>query len=259
MPDELRLLTLNAGRGFPGYNRTLNFLADHQADVVCLQDIRERQIAEAMSAAASTVRSFAPMALHCIAGRWEPVGIAIISRFPFRSISSHAYVGAVEPVRRIEGMRYAADGNVRPVDLARVRETESRMALFVEIETGGRWYKVGTTHGVWTPRSAVDDHQRRCTARLVEIMRAHGSHVMAGDLNAARGGEVYRMIVGGGFTDNVPAAYTNSIDWEVRGETGPDILVDYLFTRGPYTVSDVELHFGVSDHAAVTGLVRVEK
>jgi hypothetical protein len=34
-------------------------------------------------------------------------------------------------------------------------------------------------------------------------------------------------------------------------------MVDYVFSQPPYQVSDVALHFGVSDHAAVMANVSI--
>ncbi|MDO8591210.1 MAG: hypothetical protein Q7R65_04525 [bacterium] len=253
---SLKIVTLNLSRGFPGIEKSMSFLSRPEWDMACLQDVQVThlpRLAEIFPGA----QYFAPMTKHLIDGVRVPVGIGIFSRGePFISPSAHAYVGNVLPVLDLDGVEISADGNAEPVDLSRVRATESRLAVFVGVSVGGRYFKIGTTHGTWSPAKYIpDNHQRWSIFKLVGIIDEQRPDVMAGDFNAPRGGELYNILCNRSLIDRVPTSIVNSIDWKLRGRSGPDVLVDYFFTATASDISDVQTHFGVSDHAALSGTV----
>lgn len=259
MPS-IKVVTLNIGRGFPkcGIEKAFEFLSNDEWDIACIQDMWETDTEDLMELF-PTAQIFAPMAKHPRGCTMVPVGIGIFSRnLPLKSTSVYAYVGNVSPVLDLNGVEVDAFNNAYPKDLKRVRETESRLAVFVEVRVGNLFYfKVGTTHGTWVPKGITDDQQRESMSRLAGIMRSQEyGFVMAGDFNAPREGEIYKTLISeANVADCVPRHITNSIDWKVRGKEGPDILVDYFFARAPYLVTDVEAHFGISDHAALSATV----
>lgn len=256
MPS-LKVVTLNVGRGFShGSMQTVyGFLSQPRWDVACLQDVCETHLDE-LTRLFPAAQVFAPMTKHPIGKVRVPVGIGIFSKWPFKSKSVYAYVGHTDPVPNLDGVEVNEFGNARPKDLKRVRETESRLAVFVEVEVLGAWFKIGTTHGPWVPEGVPDDHQREAMKGLGTIMGNQGSCVMAGDFNTPRDAEAYEIFLARSMgTDCVPRTITNSVDWKMRGKEGPDVLVDYFFTRESYYVQDVQIHFGISDHAALSATV----
>lgn len=262
MPASIKIATINAGRGFSGLYRIESFLKGEGSgcDVICVQDVQKRH-----TEMFGHIGYFVPMTKHYIEGEWQEVGIGIFSsNHSFTSTSAHAYVGAVQPVKDIRGVRYDARGNASPVDLELVRETESRIVVFVEFTKGGHRFNIATTHGVWSPGGKVDDHQRRSMKKLELILRScRSDFVLAGDLNAARGGEIYQALMIRNndnhrhLFDYVPPEIENTVDWFVRGKAGPNLLVDHLITNSPnvYEATDVKAHFSVSDHAALTATI----
>jgi endonuclease/exonuclease/phosphatase family metal-dependent hydrolase len=97
------------------------------------------------------------------------------------------------------------------------------------------------------------------------ILETQGEFVLTGDFNAPRmhkgnPGEIFSAIASR-YTDNIPVHYETSIDASLHrnGKTRPldfvDKMVDGLFTTPVYTAHDVGLHFGVSDHAAVSAII----
>ncbi|MFA6601258.1 MAG: endonuclease/exonuclease/phosphatase family protein [Candidatus Paceibacterota bacterium] len=255
----LRVVTLNVGRGLKHLDRTVEFLNTCDADVLCLQDVQERHLGALVGA--YPTRHFVPMCRHLVAGgHREPVGIGIFSRFPFQAISAHAYVGSVLPVHDLQGVEVDAEGNSRNHDLALVRATESRLALFVEIELGGEIFKIGTTHGTWVPGGKTDDHQKESMMRFAQIAVGQGPMVLAGDLNAGRGGEIYEMLTAKGLQDCVPARINNTLDPDLHPLKGRvEVVSDYFLGFGDaYQVSDVQVTFSVSDHGALSGTVSLK-
>lgn len=258
--EQFKLITLNVGRGFAGFEKAIAFFREQQADVLCLQDLRGDHV-DLFPEIFGPSRHFVPMCRHHFTGLgYIPVGVGIFSRLPFTSTSAYAYVGNIQPVLDIEGVTYGENG-AAPTDLDRVRQTESRVAIFADVQLG--WdtrIRVGTTHGVWTPGGKVDDHQRRATLRLKLRMGeelAFGG-VMAGDFNAATGGEIHTNITNSPcYRSVMPDSIDNTVDWEVRGKKGPNLVVDHVFAAAPVFVSEVTAHFGISDHAALSAIVRV--
>ena len=82
-------------------------------------------------------------------------------------------------------------------------------------------------------------------------------------LNVERSNHLERVLtfLKASDADNIPPQYPTSIDVTLhkRGRERPhefaDKMVDGLFTTPGYRARDVELHFGISDHAAVTALI----
>jgi len=248
---------LNIGRGFPGLDKSLSFLKSQPWDIACLQDVRETHV-PMIAKIFPGAQYFVPMSRHLIDGVRVPVGIGIFSRnLPFLTVSAHAYVGDVLPVHDLEGVEIGHDGASAPHDLEKVRATESRLVIFAVVEVNGFRFRIGTTHGVWVPEGKPDDHQRRCMKKFSSIVYNEYPSIIAGDLNAARGGEIYDKIFSSArLHDCVPSEISNTVDWVNRGKSGPDLVVDYFLTSGlVYDVSSVEAHFGVSDHAALTAEV----
>jgi len=251
------LVTMNMGRGFPGLESSLHFLESRRPDIACLQDVRESHISRIRKLFRGGSH-FVGMSRHLFDGVREQVGIGIWSlEAPFIATAASSYVGHVSPVLDLDGVTTDEEGNSSPRDLACVRETESRLVVCVEAVFGGVSYRFSTTHGIWTPAGVPDAHQERGIRKLAHLVQKNGDGVIAGDFNVSRDGSMYRILMESGLVDHVPRNVTNSIDWGTRGKKGPDALVDYVFTLGTsYEVSNVETHFGVSDHAAIIAVVQ---
>jgi|GEM_PF-6071351 len=244
------------GRGFPGFDRMQDFLVKQDADVLLLQDVRGDHLSGFPGVFGPSVH-FAPMCRHFFRGGigWVPVGVAICSRHPLNNLTTRAYVGNPLPIQNLDGTAFDDKGASYATDLERVRATESRLAIFANVRvTGSFSVRVGTTHGVWTPGGKVDDHQRHSMYALRSIMEQElfEGGVMAGDFNAALQGEIASMLGKSGICQCcMPADIVNTVDWAVRGKTGPNLVVDHLYSAF-VRVSNVSAHFGVSDHAALT-------
>lgn len=254
--DNLKVVTLNMGRGFPGFDRMCDFLAKQDADVLLLQDVRGDHLAAFPGIFGPSVH-FAPMCRHFFKGGvgWVPVGVAICSKHPLNELTTKAYVGNVLPVQNLAGTDFDDKGASFAVDLELVRNTESRISIFADVMVPGcAPVRVGTTHGVWTPGGKVDAFQRYTMRTLRQFMERELSSggVMAGDFNAATGGEIEEMLASSSvYTSRMPHNITTTVDWAMRDKTGPALVVDHIFAANT-DVAGVQAHFGVSDHAALS-------
>jgi hypothetical protein len=94
----------------------------------------------------------------------------------------------------------------------------------------------------------------------MQILGTMGEFVLGGDFNAPRGGEMF-SVLSSAYTDNIPLQYKTSLDLTLHRaarERGPqlgDKMVDGLFSTPAYSVSDVRLVDGVSDHMAVVATI----
>lgn len=257
--DQLKLVTLNMGRGFPGFDRMCDFLAKQDADVLLLQDVRGDHLAKFPGLFGPSVH-FAPMCRHFFRNGdgWVPVGVAICSKYPLDILSTRAYVGNVLPVQNLAGTDFDDKGASFAADLDLVRKTESRLAIFATVQVPEYIpLRVGTTHGVWTPGGKVDDHQRRSMRVLRHIMEQElvDGGVMAGDFNAHIGGEIGKMLNESALCSyRMPHEILSTVDWVVRGKTGPNLVVDHIYAAH-VAVAGVTAHSGISDHYALTSMV----
>jgi endonuclease/exonuclease/phosphatase (EEP) superfamily protein YafD len=129
-------------------------------------------------------------------------------------------------------------------------KTQKNFLIVVAANKDGVSYKLGLTHFPWTPDGEADNIQRACAKTLLETIEREGEMTVFGDFNAPRGKEIFSMF-SEKLKDNIPAHYETSVDENLHRAGKLTYMVDGCFTTPAYVASDVELRFGVSDHAAV--------
>ena len=261
---KLKIASLNVGRFYdtPDSLSAVRFLTDPLLDAVCIQGLPEFVVRDEQFRKRWPVGHFAPMTNHFMQGGVRvPVGIGIFSReLPFVSLTTAAYVGNVLPVSDLDpaAVTIGPDGNASAEDAVLLEKCESRLAIFATVQAGKSPLTIGTTHGPWRPGGVVDYSLRQAMRKFVGIVASQrGDLVLAGDFNIERNSEIYHGFLQSGLRDRIPPEVVNTIDWNNRGTQGPDLVVDYIFTRGDAGVSDVELHFGLSKHAAISAVVEL--
>lgn len=245
------LVSLNIERA-KHYERILPFLKEQSPDMVCVQELYERDF-EMFERELGMFGIFEPLGLHPVDPPEEGEtmeGIAVFSRSKIIGHEVHFYAGSENAAR--------ADGPVR--------KAVNRPVLFVEIESGGIRYDIGTTHFTWTPDGGANDQQRADLARLMAILEEKDSFVLCGDFNAPRGGEIFSTIAEK-YTDNIPPHYEWSIDLSLHRAGGGKIqadaaalgqrgfMVDGMFSTADYALRDVFLKDGLSDHMGIVATV----
>lgn len=275
---QLKVMSLNVGRFLQ--ERTREYLKrlvsgeEYQPDVLCLQDIPERDLPWLR------VRwphlAFAPMTNHLIYGVRAVVGIAILSRYPMASTNHTVWGNGV--LKDLQGVNNKNERIAPTAENDRLIEaTEDRVAICATVvTTDGVKYSIATTHGFWVRGGKPNDMQHQSTRSLMEFLSAEAGAmdglVLAADLNFGRGGEIYNTFVekkgpdNKGFHDCVPLAIESTLDPDhPASKKGLKIVSDYFMARRGYggdfilydvpAVSDVRLHPGVSDHCALSATV----
>lgn len=270
MSSKIKVVSLNCGRGLKHLDETRKFIQGCGADVICLQDVAACHIPEdAELGGPDTLlpvgfysRHFYAMTNHVIkGGKRTHVGVGIFSRYPMVSVMAEAYLGNLLPVLDLKGIDVDPDtGETTNHRIAEVRATESRIFLAAGISVQGDIFNVGTTHGTWVKGGVADDCQLESMRKLSQIVLHQASPlVVAGDFNPDKDGKILKILLDV-FRNQMPDGINNTLDPSNHSLKGKfPVLADFFFTRrkdGLYEVSDVEVHFGVSDHGAISATVR---
>jgi endonuclease/exonuclease/phosphatase family metal-dependent hydrolase len=235
--NSLSLLTLNVEAGRHD-DLIKPFLREHSQDVCCFQEMLETAFHE-FKAEFSLEGFWVPSAEP----RNKPEelkGSAILSHYPIKNYTSTEYDNFHEMLPEI-----AVHHPYRP-----------RLWLQVaEIEKAGQLYRVATTHFTWSSSGEANDEQRANLKTLLTLTDVYKELVLVGDFNAPRGREIFDTLASY-FTDNIPPEVTTTIDGARHRAGALPYVVDGMFSRG-YTVTDVQVHDGLSDHCGVTGVIHL--
>ncbi len=245
---KIKLVSLNIERNMH-YDTALPFLKAEQADVVCLQEILDRDVARFKKELGMECL-YAPTGLadrgrntEALAKAGICMGTTLFSRLPLTESRALYYFGTAAKVPSVED----------PVPFGR-HENFNGIFLAARVRSDGHWFTVGTTHFTWTPDGNASKAQREDMQRLLQMLAEFPDIVFCGDFNAPRGREIWNALASC-YKDNIPMEYETSIDQKLHVTSGIRHVVDGLFSTPEYKVSEVRLVEGVSDHQAVVGLI----
>ncbi len=136
------------------------------------------------------------------------------------------------------------------------RQTMAKAIVTVSVEG----LQLATTHFTWTERGEIPNaYQLEDIEAILNYLKALPPHVLVGDLNIPRfHNPLYERLVEH-YTDHIPLTYQSSLDATLhRAGNDPErahlftsFMVDHLLVQPPITTANVELIFGVSDHAVI--------
>ncbi|HUO56044.1 MAG TPA: endonuclease/exonuclease/phosphatase family protein [Candidatus Paceibacterota bacterium] len=220
------------------------FLLERNPDVVCMQELCERDIPHFEQELGMRC-IYAPLGRHSD----EPsdpqnsvmIGESVFTRLPVVQRMIDYYSGSEEGAR------------TTPMH----QHMWNLPLITVDVEKEGDIFRIMTIHFTWTEKGVSDERQLRDLDSLFKILETRGEYVISGDFNAPRGRETFSRIAAK-YTDNIPAHYQTSLDPKYHRaplEDQADKMVDGIFSTPGYTVSNVELHNGISDHCAITAII----
>ena len=137
-----------------------------------------------------------------------------------------------------------------------LRQTRRYLLQVCEVEFNRQTYRFANTHFTWSRDGQADEYQRQDVQKMLGYLEAYPSFVLSGDLNAPRGRDIFSTI-SDRYKDNIPKQYETSLDKDLHRCGYLPYMVDGLFSTPDYKIHDVELVFGVSDHAAVRAIVHI--
>ncbi len=222
--------------------RVTRFLQERKSEVVCLQELLERDVPHFESALGMQC-IFAPMSRipdDAPGTEIVTIGIGIFTATPLVGSSVDYYAGNEHDARN------------------EVRKVFMNMPLVgIDVQKDGIPVRISTLHFTWTPKGQPSELQRLNAGNLLEILRGKGEFVFMGDFNAPRGGEIFSLFADR-FRDNVPLHYQTSLDPHYHTappEERDHRMVDGIFSTGKYDVVDVAFTAGISDHLALTATI----
>lgn len=240
----MRLISANI-EGDRHLARIVPFLEQQCADVICLQETFQHDIPHLVGPMHSL---FLPMCLKPDReGAWASWGIAIASRFKALKTHSQYY--------------YQPDPVILPFDEGAKRKTIAHGYVSMRLSINETEMTVATTHFTWTPNGAPDATQELDLRAMLGQLGAMPSHILCGDFNIPRRqNHLYESLISH-YTDHIPQDIESSIFVPLHyarrkpgvAEKLAGFMVDYIFsTPDAYSVSNVELHGGLSDHMILT-------
>lgn len=222
-------------------DRVLPFLKKEKWDVLLLNELLATDV-PTFEAELEEDCFFVPQLKHAHANGRIPLGQGVFSRLP-TIYKDEQYAG---PLGEIVDF----DESTPETQLA----TAKNFLITAEINNSGVFYKIGFTHFPWTPNGEANNIQRVCAKALLEAVGREGEMALFGDFNAPRGKEIFSLFTEK-LKDNIPLVYETSLDENLHRKGKLTLMVDGCFTTPEYIASDVELRFGISDHAAVLATI----
>lgn len=238
----LSLVTLNI-EGSRHLGEVAHFLAHADADVVCLQEVIQTDISRLLEALGHVEYVYAPGTIMRFSGMDGIQGPAIFSRYPLERNSVKYYIGNGRDLSEYDKSSFEAKN----------RSTHCAVASAV-VSLDGVEYQIATTHFPVSADGEADDFQRLHVSTMIEVAKGLGEFVLTGDFNAPRGREIFARIASV-FKDNIPDHVSVSLDPLLHRAGALPYMVDGIFSTSGYRVTDVEQHFGLSDHTAFSATV----
>ncbi len=229
-------------------SRVLPFIEAELPDVLCLQEVFERDLVHFKKLGYSG--EFIPESCRDIEGVSYAEGVALLSRHTLLNASSYYYRGTREMVCTF--------------DRGNVFSTQQKGLIHADIYIDDVLFTVATTHFTWTPDGPTPSPEQIVDIeKFIAYTATMHSHVMCGDFNIPRHQNPLYKKLTQQYTDTIPAEYQTSLDSTLhhlghlpeKKNMFDSFMIDYLFTKAPYTASDVRLQFGISDHAGIIATV----
>lgn len=245
MPHKFFSLNVEGNRHI---DRFMPFLESRRPEIIFLQEVLEFDL-PSIASALSMHAVFAPMqgiTPSFLRGEYaNRMGVALLSRFPLSQVRRTYYGSFFEGTP--DRIRQEIEG-----------EPASRHCILLTAATAvnGKAITLGCTHMTWTPTGQPNDGQRYNAERLLANLQDYPEILLCGDFNAPRGYDVFDRIAQV-YKDNVPSDVITSIDPALH-KAGPlQLMVDGVFSTPGYSVTNVRLHTGLSDHQGVSGEIEV--
>ncbi|WP_129642125.1 endonuclease/exonuclease/phosphatase family protein [Peristeroidobacter agariperforans] len=236
----LKLLTLNIEHD-RHLDRVAQTIATHLPDVVCLQEVFEKDCAKLAAVGGYQVKyALSTLMPEGEKGNTSPRswGVAVLTRVPVHN-QTVAY--------------YADDPRIR---IFKESNDPRRLVVMTELQHEGRNFKIGTTHFTWSKNGATTDEQREDFARLKRVLLPYPDYVLCGDFNAPRGGEMFSKFTGElGLIDHLPPHVTTTLDSQFHYAGALELAVDNIFSTPEYRVTQVQVLEGISDHKGILAVV----
>lgn len=128
--------------------------------------------------------------------------------------------------------------------------------IIAQFKIGKQVYTIATTHFPVAPGGGTNKRQQESLEVMLHRLKTFDNLILCGDFNAPRGKEVFSKLASI-YKDNIPPEITTTIDGNYHRAGHLPYVVDGFFTTNHYTVNNIEIKDGLSDHKAI--IVAVSK
>jgi endonuclease/exonuclease/phosphatase family metal-dependent hydrolase len=242
----LKLISVNM-EGEKHFPRILSLVKAEDPDIICLQECPESFQNNLQTLGFRT--DFIGMRYSVQNDVEYLEGVVFASKLPFAT--THKYY-------------YQPDYELPHSPIPTPKHLMHHGYILATLEHQSELFHIATTHIMDTPDGMPTEHQTQAVKKILHLLQTEKPTVLCGDFNMPRGFNPLYEEFTKNYTDNVPATHKSSLDQSLhrlgheKDLNAPifDIyMVDYIFSKPEYLVSDVRLQFGVSDHAAVIATV----
>lgn len=246
----MKLVSVNM-EGEKHLDRIYQLIITESPDCICLQEAPETYTQTL--ATLGYTSAFAEMGVATQHESTFTIGIIIASKKPFiHRTHYYASVGTVE----------------EPVIIGTRKIAMRYPYLFAELtDPSGKTFHIATIHMMVTADGASDTYQTLAMQQMLTQLAQEPSHIICGDFNMPRGYNNLYEVITATYKDVIPPEYQSSLDRNLhrygqKSDLNAPIfdtyMVDYIFSQPPYAVENVQLKFGVSDHAAILANINLE-
>ena len=238
----MKLISLNV-EGNAHLDTVRDFLHDYQADVICLMEAPEDFTVWLKKEGYAV--TFAPTTIRTNGRGTFTEGVVLASN---QAHTTHCqYYHQPQPT-------------IVHHDPINPHGTVARAVIVATFTFG----TLATTHFTWTPNGNQPGIEQIITLdALLAILTSCKPHYLVGDLNIPRHHNPLYKTLTSHYIDTIPESYRSSLDRSFhRLANSPEFqflfnefMVDYLLAHPSLEVQDVQLVFGVSDHAAITATI----
>lgn len=236
----MKLLSLNI-EGDNHLERVIPFLKQEEPDVIGMMEVFKDDIPY-IEQETGTISVFSPIARieTDVSYRLKPRGlwgVALFAKFPIVNIRRVTYAG-----------KPSSEG----IPIWDGQGAWNKVLIAADVEIGELTHRVITTHFTWSAKGLPTEAQRADMDALQKELSRETEFVLCGDFNAPRGGEIWSRLAAH-YKDNIPSTIVTTIDNRLHkdGKNNIQLVVDGMFSTSTYTVEDVRVVGGVSDHMAI--------
>jgi endonuclease/exonuclease/phosphatase family metal-dependent hydrolase len=242
------------------FSRNIPFILSENPDVLCVQEIYEKDIDFLKSEIGLENVIFAPLYYlpYIQHGNTDENPHQLADHIANGKLDNHKYdlvpVGnAIFTKHKIvqrETFHYLKQPELQIHNSFDRQNAESRNMIMADILIDNRKFRVLNTHFTWSFKGVVTEEQRVDMEVLLEILKPLDQFILCGDFNAPRGTEIFDRL-SSVYISNIPENCKTTIDGKYHRAGFLETVVDNIFTTPEYVAKNIKVVDGVSDHMAV--------
>ena len=241
----IKLISLNIERS-KHLHRNIPFFQQERPDVLCLQEVLEADLPKIAADLSMPhhiwLKDILTNAPTNSDGKPGYSGPAIFSRTPIFETGSEYYY-------------FPKGGIVLEGEADTYSETNAQGIVWMSTDIEGERYVFANTHFTWSRNGDMSEKQTSDFENLKKTLVKLPPHILCGDFNAPRGRGLWERFVEFYGKDNIPQEITTTIDPELHRVKDLKLVVDGVFAKPPYIISNVGVVAGLSDHQAIVATV----